>query len=174
MPAAPPAPPLPPLAVAYSKGVGSLGASLGAGVSATKQAFAYHVEYVAKCSDAVKVATHSLRTVAAIATDLEDPRTGVAVYAFARDQVFADVEAAASHLTDLEGDVLTEMFANTNYYGGMTSGVVHAPWQHPAIRRSLQQLGAVAAEPVPELASISSVLETDRLHNKWIKRYGDR
>lgn len=50
----------------------------------------------------------------------------------------------------------------------------HAPWQHPAIRRSLQQLGAVAAEPVPELASISSVLETDRLNNKWIKRYGDR
>lgn len=108
------------------------------------------------------MATHSLRTVAAIATDLEDPRTGVAVYAFARDrdpvaagdgddngggsgsggsgtqqgeidgelllhftEVFADVEAAASHLTDLEGDVLTEMFANTNYYGGMTSGVVY-------------------------------------------------
>ena len=51
---------------------------------------------------------------------------------------------------------------------------VHAPWQHPAIRQSLQQLGAVAAEPLPELASISSVLEPRRLRNKWIARYGDR
>ena len=103
------------------------------------------------------MATQSLRTVAAIATDHDDPRTGVAVYAFARDrtdtsgsggrqqhapspeegggaeeeggesmlhftEVFADVEAALSHLTDLEGDAMTEMFANTTYFGGMNTG----------------------------------------------------
>ena len=151
----PPAPPAPPPAsaqpAAHDAQPSSGGATLG-GAGRTDPSWGYALTY--GLAPGTFAATRAVcQALADAATQEHEPRTGVLTYAFACScddddsepgqqvhmlELFADSEAAASHLTENEGEAMVEMFQTSLQLAPSGATVVNVREDDMALQAALQ------------------------------------
>eukprot|EP00290_Baffinella_frigidus_P029199 CAMPEP_0180223982 /NCGR_PEP_ID=MMETSP0987-20121128/21777_1 /TAXON_ID=697907 /ORGANISM="non described non described, Strain CCMP2293" /LENGTH=1030 /DNA_ID=CAMNT_0022186659 /DNA_START=27 /DNA_END=3119 /DNA_ORIENTATION=- len=182
-----PPPPPPPPAAAGQRSIpkpcttAGQGAKLVAG-DTSRPAFCMLLQYDCKDDRAFKVAEGTLKAV--VNAVVTDDRKGVVVYAFARGagkdasnrvymyEIFADATAAQTHLTELEGEALGEMFSEdpeTKILFPVSTACINPPENEDGVMAGLSfTLGAKALR-----ATAGLVLSPSALNSKWLERYPD-